>query len=279
MPTSRPSAAITRCASCPCRRSGSGPLGQQADRRGRRRGAGRESELALGLSKPKPKLVDQGVPLLPRRCSRAGRACSVSGRRSPSTMYGGLSGWLLTWIAGAAVADRGQLGQPLAVDRDRLGPAVHSPSTSIARSSSRTCWVTSPSGASSTVIRTPGPSTGTKPVARLQALDARRDACSSAAALRQRGARGRCSRCAAARSGPAASATVSAARLDLADQAGAARVPRRGVARGLHRRRRDQHAEHGHHRGRDLTRPAGGRRPGRGCGRGGLGAADGDAAW
>jgi hypothetical protein len=43
-------------------------------------------------------------------------------------------------------------------------PALHRPSTSSARSSSRTAWVGSPLGASSTVARTPGPDTGTKPV-------------------------------------------------------------------------------------------------------------------
>jgi hypothetical protein len=62
-----------------------------------------------------------------------------------------------TWIAGPTLRIGGQRGEPLAVDRDRLGAGAPEPVDELRQVLVADRLVASPSGASSTVIRTPGP--------------------------------------------------------------------------------------------------------------------------
>ena len=91
-------------------------------------------------------------------------AASVSGLPITRIVYGGTSGVMPMWIAGPTLRKAVRLVSRLSLTEIASAPAFHRPSTSVARSESRTCWVASPSGASSTVIRTPGPVTAENPV-------------------------------------------------------------------------------------------------------------------
>ncbi len=71
---------------------------------------------------------------------------------------------MLMWIAGPTLRKAVNAVSRLPLTEIASAPAFQSPSTRIARSESRTTWVTSPPGASSTVMRTPGPVAAANPV-------------------------------------------------------------------------------------------------------------------
>ena len=268
MPTSSPSAAITASLSSfvrgrPC--SAAVPAAPSAAGAAGPPGSGQSSPRCC-TSNTNPRLSEQAVELAARGCCRAGWPAGSGCRRSPRTVYGGVSGRLLTWIADADVADRASGGEPLAVDRDRLGAGVPQPVDQ-----QREVLVADQPGsrrrpgASSTVIRTPGPGDGAEAGADLEPRAAAPSAspCSVLVPWRAGRCRPTLRRAQPLDPRPAGRRPSSLRRSICVDQARPARRRRRRrCARSARRRRVDQEPEDRDHDGRRTRcgRPRGRRR-------------------
>ena len=156
MPTSSPSAAIT---AGPLSRVGRRPARRPARSPTQLRAAARPASGHRVRHSARRRRTRSWSTRLRTRwpCVDSSRsACSVAVSPMAGTVYGGVSGRLLTWMADAELRMR-ERGEPLAVDRDRLGARLHRPSTSSGEVLVAHLPGDVAAGASSTVIRTPWP--------------------------------------------------------------------------------------------------------------------------